>query len=162
VEVLIRKLEPSDERDRFDCGVASLNDWLRKFAAQHEKKNLTRTYVAIVSNMPNAIAGYYALAATSIETDGVPGKARLPRKVSAILLARLAVEAQHRGKGLGELLLAHALDTVVRTAQAIGVQCVVVDAIDDNAANFYRKYGFQSLTHIPLRLMLPVATIMQA
>nr|WP_306806023.1 GNAT family N-acetyltransferase [Caballeronia sp. BR00000012568055] len=155
-------MSADDDRNRFDCGVASLNDWLQKTASQHEKKNLTRTYVAVLADKPDAIVGYYALAATSIETEGISAKSRLPRKVAAVLLARLAVDTKRKGKGLGEYLLAHALDTVIVTAETIGIQCVVVDAIDDRAAGFYEKYGFVRLTNDPLRLVLPVATISQA
>ena len=139
-----------------------MNDWLQKTAAQHQQKDLSRTYVAILSDDPDTIVGYYALAATSVETEGMPGKQRLPRKVSAVLLARLAVDKDHRGQGLGEYLLAHALDIVLDTAERIGVQCVIVDALDNDAAGFYRHYGFEFFTDAPLRLVLPIATIRQA
>jgi predicted N-acetyltransferase YhbS len=76
-----------------------------------------------------------------------------------VLLARLAVDKNNKGQGLGEYLLMHALDAVVSTAATVGVQCVVVDAIDDDAARFYRKYGFEPLTDEPLTLFLPVASI---
>ena len=161
METLIRRLREDDDRSRFDCGERALNEWLRTVANQHQKKNLSRTYVATLADDDRNIIGYYALAATSVETDGMPG-ARLPRSVSAVLLARLAVDSQHKGHGLGEYLLAHALDTVLTTAEAIGVQCVVVDALDESAAGFYRKYGFESFTDAPRRLFLPVATIKQA
>ena len=161
MEAEIRSLNTTDNRNSFDCGVSSLNDWLHKTAKQHQDKNLSRTFVAILPSDPSRIAGYYALAATSVETDGMPGK-RLPRNVSAVLLARLAVDKYNKGQGLGEYLLMHALDTVVAASEAIGVQCVIVDAIDEDAARFYAKYGFAHITQQPLRLFLPVATIKQA
>lgn len=162
MEPIVRRLDAKDDRDRFDCGVDSMNDWLRKMAGQHQQKNLSRTFVATLPDKPDAIIGYYALAATSVETDEMPGGSRLPEKVSAVLLARLAVDRRHKGHGLGEYLLMHALDKVLATAGNIGVQCVVVDAIGDDAASFYRKYGFAAFTAAPLRLVLPVATIQQA
>lgn len=76
-----------------------------------------------------------------------------------MLLARLAVDRNHKGQGLGEYLLMHALDSIVGTAKTIGVQCVIVDAINDDAARFYKKYGFEPLTDQPLTLFLPVASI---
>jgi GNAT superfamily N-acetyltransferase len=139
-----------------------MNDWLQKTASQHQQKNLSRTYVVTLPDDPDTIVGYYAMVATSAETDGMSGGRRLPRMVSAVLLARLAVDGNHTGQGLGEYLLAHALGTIVATAEDIGVQCVVVDALDDNAAGFYRKYGFEPFTDAPLRLFLPVGTIRQA
>jgi GNAT superfamily N-acetyltransferase len=158
LEAEIRSLDSKDDRSSFDCGVALLNDWLQKVAKQHQEKNLSRTFVAILPGDPHRIAGYYALAATSVETEGMSGK-KLPRNVSAVLLARLAVDKNKKGQGLGEYLLAHALDAVVSPAETVGIQCVVVDAIDDKAANFYKKYGFAPLTNEPLTLFLPVATI---
>lgn len=55
------------------------------------------------------------------------------REVSAVLLARLAVDSENKGQGLGEYLLMHALQSAVRTVGIIGVQCVIVDAIADQA-----------------------------
>jgi predicted N-acetyltransferase YhbS len=159
LEAEIRSLDPKDDRSSFDCGVGSLNDWLHKTAKQHQEKNLSRTFVAILPDDPHRIAGYYALAAMSVETDGMPGR-KLPRNVSAVLLARLAVDKNNKGQGLGEYLLMHALHAVVTTAETVGVQCVIVDAIDGDAAGFYKKYGFAPLTEQPLRLFLPVATLL--
>ncbi|WP_245644074.1 GNAT family N-acetyltransferase [Paraburkholderia oxyphila] len=161
METQIRQLRENDDRNSFDCGVDSMNEWIRHVASQHQKKNLSRTYVATLSVESRAIIGYYALAATSVQTDGMPG-GRLPGNVSAVLLARLAVDVQYKGRGLGEYLLAHALDIVLTTAEAVGVQCVVVDALDETAAGFYAKYGFAPFTNVPRRLFLPVATIRQA
>lgn len=161
MQTQIRQLRESDDRNGFDCGIDSMSEWIRHVASQRQKKNLSRTYVAAMSSAPHTIAGYYALAATAIETDGMP-HARLPRSVSAVLLARLAVDTRHQGQGLGEYLLMHALDVVLTTAEAVGVQCVLADALDENAAGFYRKYGFESFTDKPRRLFLPVATIKQA
>jgi predicted GNAT family N-acyltransferase len=158
VKIKIRSLDSQDDRSSFDCGVASLNDWLQRMAKQHQEKNLSRTFVATTADGPKRIIGYYALAATSVETEGMSSK-KLPRNVSAVLLARLAVDKNNKGQGLGEYLLMHALDAVTHTAEAVGVQCVVVEAVDEHAVNFYKKYGFMSLTHEPLTLFLPVASI---
>ncbi|MDR5748922.1 GNAT family N-acetyltransferase [Caballeronia sp. LZ029] len=158
MEKQIRSLESKDDRSSFDCGVPTLNDWLKKTAKQHQEKNLSRTFVAIQPSDPHRVAGYYALAATSVETAGMSGR-KLPRNVSAVLLARLAVDKNNKGQGLGEYLLMHALDAIVSTAEIVGVQCVVVNAVDDDAASFYKKYGFEPLTEDPLTLFLPVASI---
>src|SRR5258708_12184941 len=107
LEAEIRSLDSKDDRSSFDCGVALLNDWLQKVAKQHQEKNLSRTFVAILPSDPHRIAGYYALAATSVETEGMSGK-KLPRNVSAVLLARLAVYKNNKGKGLTESPLAYA------------------------------------------------------
>ena len=71
-------------------------------------------------------------------------------------LARLAVDRSVQGQRLGEQLLA---DAILRTRSAIeqasGVG-LVVDALDDRAAAFYRHYGFESFRDDPRRLFLRV------
>ena len=137
-----------------------MNDWLRRTARQHQDKDLSRTYVAILANDPNRVAGYYAVSATLVQTEGMLGK-KLPRDVSAILLGRLAVDQRDKGQGLGECLLMHALESAVRAADIVGVQCVVVDAIDDRAAGFYQRYGFVALTTEPRRLVVAMDSLRQ-
>jgi hypothetical protein len=39
-------------------------------------------------------------------------------------------------------LLADGLERIILAAEQVGVRAVVVDAIDDEAAGFYRHYGF--------------------
>ena len=137
-----------------------MNDWLRRTARQHQDKDLSRTYVAILASDPQRVAGYYALSATLVQTEGMPGE-KLPREVSAVLLGRLAVDQRDKGQGLGECLLMHALEAAVRTADIIGVRCVVVDAIDAEAAGFYQRYGFVALTTEPRRLVLALDSVRQ-
>ena len=78
-----------------------------------------------------------------------------------MLLGRLAVDEKDQGQGLGEYLLMHALEAALKTADIIGVRCVVVDAIDDPAVRFYQKYGFVSFTTQPMRLVLALDTVRQ-
>ncbi|OIT09019.1 GNAT family N-acetyltransferase [Ralstonia solanacearum] len=156
----IRPLTSNDDRNTFDCGNSSLNDWLRRTAKQHQEKDLSRTYVAIWAGDSKRIAGYYALSATLIQTEGMQDQ-KLPREVSAVLLGRLAVDEKDQGQSLGEYLLMHALEAALKTADIIGVRCVVVDAIDDPAVRFYQKYGFVSFTTQPMRLVLALDTVRQ-
>ncbi|ARU25830.1 GNAT family N-acetyltransferase [Ralstonia pseudosolanacearum] len=137
-----------------------MNDWLRRTAKQHQEKDLSRTYVAIWAGDSKRIAGYYALSATLIQTEGMQDQ-KLPREVSAVLLGRLAVDEKDQGQSLGEYLLMHALEAALKTADIIGVRCVVVDAIDDPAVRFYQKYGFVSFTTQPMRLVLALDTVRQ-
>ena len=47
-----------------------------------------------------------------------------------------------RGTGLGGILLHDALSRAVAASQQAGGRYVVVDAIDDDACQFYKHYGF--------------------
>ncbi|HKU00816.1 MAG TPA: GNAT family N-acetyltransferase [Paraburkholderia sp.] len=160
----IRQLKPDDDRNPFDCGVESLNTWLKQMAGQNDRKRLTRTYVMVASAAPQKVIGYYSLTAISAATEGLPSKKRLPEKVSAVLLARLALDndKQYRGQGLGESLLMHALHTAFQASNLIGVHCIIVDALNEEVAKFYVKYGFVPFQNEPLRLVLLLDTFEQA
>lgn len=55
-----------------------------------------------------------------------------------------------------DALLADALSRVLVAPPAVFT--LLVDAKDETAASFYRRYGFIPLTNQPLMLFLPIAT----
>ena len=73
-------------------------------------------------------------------------------------MGRLAVHAELQGRGLGSVLLAEALRRAHENAAVVGSCMVVVDAIDERAAEFYRVHGFIRLPE-SMRLVLPMRTI---
>ena len=81
---------------------------------------------------------------------------KLPRRVPGIRLGRLAVDRSVQGQGLGEHLLMDAIDRSRRVLEHIGVHALFVDAKDERAAAFYRKYGFRPLPDDFLKLVLPL------
>lgn len=116
----------------------------------------------------NAVLGYYTLSALSVDVGAWPEAVarRLPRYpvVPATLLGRLAVDRRLRGKGagehrLGEHLLMDALRRALGASREVASVAVVVDAKDDNAATFYRRYDFIPFADPANRLFLPMATI---
>jgi ribosomal protein S18 acetylase RimI-like enzyme len=54
-----------------------------------------------------------------------------------------------------------ALHRALQSSKQIASAVVVVDAKDDQAVAFYRKYGFIDLPKIEKRLFLPMGTIAQ-
>src|ERR1043165_621993 len=149
-------LTKDHERNSFDCGVAGLNDYLKKYALQNQKKHAARTYVA---TRGNRIVGYYSLAYGSLSLEEAPqsvksGLSRHP--IPVILLARLAVDSTEQGLGLGLALLKDALLRTVQAAEIAGLRAMLVHAKDDSARGFYEKYGFErspiDAYHLFLRL----------
>lgn len=65
------------------------------------------------------------------------------------------------GQGLGAELLVHALTTIVVAARSAGGRLVVVDAVDEDAASFYRAHDFQPSTD-PRRLIMKLSTAARA
>ena len=76
-----------------------------------------------------------------------------------MLIRQLAVDRKMQGKGLGKVLLMHALSRAVRISSEIGIFAVRVDAMDNDAKNFYLKYGFIQLQDAEFSLILPLKTI---
>jgi predicted N-acetyltransferase YhbS len=70
------------------------------------------------------------------------------------LLARLAVDLHAHGKGLGKTLLVDALLRSLAAADAVGVRAILVGALDEDAAAFYKNFGFTPSPVDPSRLML--------
>jgi GNAT superfamily N-acetyltransferase len=73
----------------------------------------------------------------------------------------LAVDRKAQGQGLGGVLLVEAIRRVAAVSTQVGIAGMFVDAIDGRAAAFYAKYGFVPLPGNPLRLFLPLKTLLQ-
>lgn len=110
-----------------------------------------------------AIAGYYTLSAYSVGLDKIPEEIakKLTRmsEVPATLIGRLARSTAYKGRGIGEILLMDALKRSLANSAHVASWAVVVDAKDENAIVFYKKYGFMEIPGFPNRLFLPMATI---
>jgi len=156
---VIEKLSSRHDRSAFDCGVEELNAYLKKYSGQHERRGISRTYVAVEESEKPAL-GYYSISSGAVAFDIVPEK--LPRHpVPVALIGRLAVDKSARGHGLGEMLLVHALRSAQRASEVVGIYGVVVDAWDEAARKFYLKYGFNELRDDRLHLYLSMKVIRQ-
>ena len=150
----VEKLTEDHELAAFDCGKLSLNDWLKRFALTNQKNDSARTYVVCRAAH---VVGYYSLSAGAVSRDESPariarGLAKHP--IGVILLARLAVDGKEQRTGLGKSLLMDALLRALHAADAIGARAILVHAIDDDAASFYRKFGFDPSPLDSKQLML--------
>jgi len=154
-------LTPDHLIDEFDCGRPALDDWLRDMALANQRANYTRTFV--VRNASMQVKGYYALCAGILYRKDAPkplAKHGSPSELPVALLARLAVHDDVKGKGLGRLLLAHALRTACLAARQVAFRAVVVDAIDEDAARFYKRLHFIETRISPLKLALPIDDVL--
>jgi ribosomal protein S18 acetylase RimI-like enzyme len=157
---LIEPLGKHHDRAAFSCGVEPLDRYFKQQAGQESRRHIANCFVA-VSQAAKAVGGYYTLSATAVIFDTLPDtfKKKLPRypEVPAALVGRLAVDLQHRGKRLGETLL---LDTMARTLQSgLAAAILVVDPKDEQAAQFYHRYGFLDIGPGRTRLYIPVSEI---
>ena len=147
-------LTSSHEVEHFDCGIEALNIYLKKYALINNHNSSSRTYVA---SRDHRVVGYYTLTPGSVIKEQTPqriGKGLANHPVPVIILARLAVEKQERGAGLGKGLLQDALLKVVHAADIIGGRAFLVHAKDEQAKSFYEHFGFESSSIDPFHLYL--------
>ena len=136
-------LEKEHARDKFDCGISVLNDFLQKYALQNQKKRLVRTYICLKNDVD--IIGYYALAFGSVYQSDVPpfisrgmGKYQIP----VMVIGRLAVSLDSQGVGIGKALLKDAVMRTMNASDIAGLRAIIVHAKDKSSQDFYLKYGF--------------------
>lgn len=161
----LRPVEPLDSKrhrtDGFECGHPSLDHWLRAYAGQSQRRDVARTFV--VAEQEWQVVGYYTLVAAEVEHGAAssPVRAGVSRHfpIPVCLIARLAVDSSWQGRGLGRDLLRDAMRRTVAAADEIGIRAVLVDAIDDTAAAFYRRHGFEPTTSDALTLMVSLSAV---
>ena len=151
---LVRKLAASDAVESFDCGQSALNQFLQRFALVNQKSNSAQTYVSCHSG---SVLGFYSLAVGSVEPSNAAlrmtkGIAQHP--VPVMILARLAVDLQHQGAGLGKALLKDALLRTAQAADIAGIRALLVHAKDDPARQWYLHWEFEPSPSDPFHLFL--------
>lgn len=150
------------DRTAFRCGAEALDRYLKQQARQDADKRVAAPFVAV--DPPDArVLGYYTLSASVLSLADLPDEVvrELPRhpQLPVTLLGRLAVDQSAKGKGLGEHLLLDALNRSSTHASQIAAMAVVVDAKVEDAARFYRQYGFLPLQAQPRRLFVPMTIV---
>jgi len=158
------KIEPlgkKHDRATFFCGKDSLDQYLKNQAGQAVGKNLTAVFVLTPDG--KTIAGYYTLSSYAVKLDEIPEdiakKLTRMQEIPATLLGRLARSVDFRGQGIGETLLVDALKKALQNSTHVASWAVIVDAKDEEAAEFYQRYGFISFPSRPNRLFLPMTSI---
>lgn len=122
----------------------------------------TRSYVLL--DEQEAVVGYFAITPHIVDREAAPKKVGrgAPRQIPAILLAKLALSEELHDQGLGAELLVRALHTILEAARVAGGKLVVVDAIDDAAAAFYRHHDFVAFPDRSDRLVMKLSTVARA
>lgn len=147
----------------FDCGVVSLNEWLRRQALKNEIAGVSRTFVVCDADGATAV-GYYALAVGSVIRQEAPGRIRreMPEPIPVMVLGRLAVALEWQGEGIGVGLLRDAVLRTVAVSRQAGIRALLVHALSDEAKGFYLRHGFQESPANPYTLMRGLQDIQAA
>ena len=121
----------------------------------------SRTYVVCEEKR---VSGYYALASGVITVESAPGRftRNMPNPIPVAVLARLAVDRDWHGRGIGRALFRDAARRVSHAADAIGIRGIVVHAISEEAKNFYLALGFDASPREPMTLMVTLSDVRSA
>jgi GNAT superfamily N-acetyltransferase len=144
---------------QFSCGKPSLDAWLKARALSNQQKGFT---AVLVVHENGRVVGYYGLAPTAVVSSVLPRSIRTgqpPDPVPCLLLGQLATDKAWAGQGIATGLLRHALARCVTAARLIGGRALIVRAIDEGAAAFWRRRGFLPTKDNPLLLFRSMADI---
>ena len=124
------------------CGKPSLDHWLKTRALSNQEKGFT---AVLVVHEEGRVVGYYGLAPTAVVPNALPRSIRTgqpPNPVPCLLLGQLATDMGWMGRGIGTGLVKHALQRCVAAASLVGGRAPMVNAVDEEAAAFWRRRGF--------------------
>jgi GNAT superfamily N-acetyltransferase len=147
-EVVVRPLQPTDDRTGFRSGNIELDRFFQRYAGQNQfRHHIGATWVAARGDR---ILGFATISAAHLEVGELPAtlRTKLPAYPLPVLrLARLAVAEGAAGQGTGRTLLRAVFTLAWRMADQFGCVGVVVDAKPD-AVGFYARLGFITLDHV--------------
>ena len=137
----------------FDCGDATLNDWLQRRAIKNESSGASRTFVVCEDN---TVIVYYSLAVGAIAREETSGKVRrnMPDPIPVMVLGRLAVDASWQGTHIGIGMLKDAIQRTLIVAEQAGIRALLVHALSDKARSFYQHWGFHESPTNDMTLMI--------
>lgn len=155
------ELTRSHNRVGFDCGVQELNDFLHNFAHQNFKKGLSRTFVLTGEEVPEEILSFYTLSVFEVCARKLPQKFSKKYKghLPAVKIARLAVAKALQNQGVGKHMIIDAIRRAIAISKHAGIIGLFVDAKNEDATQYYLKFGFIPLPDHPLELFLPLKTL---
>lgn len=152
-------LTAAHDLSQFSCGKPTLDHWLRERALSNQEKGFT---AVLVVHEEGRVVGYYGLAPTAVIPSVVPRAIRTgqpPDPVPCLLLGQLATDVEWAGRGIGTGLVKHALKRCVAAAALIGGRALIVNSVDVEAADFWRRRGFVESLDDHLILFRSIAAI---
>jgi GNAT superfamily N-acetyltransferase len=156
------------DRAVFDCGEIELNLFLQEQASKHMQVGISKTMVLTDTTSPidnkYPICAFYTIAPSSIKRETLPKKLakKLPYyPVPVFLIAQLAVNSDYQGKGLGKITLIKALEHLWQINAQMAAYAIIVDCLNNNVKQFYKKYGFETLYEYnrTSRMFIPMKVI---
>lgn len=142
----------------FDCGDPALNHHLQNMASQDQRRQFARTFIATSNEQ---VVGYYTLGGYGVEAIEVAPSVKQPPhlQIPVALLGKLAVDLRHQQQGMARHLLIDAIERYLTIRAHMGLNALLVDALNENAVRFYSHFGFKPIPGTTDRLALTDRTI---
>ena len=159
--VSIKDVEKS-KLNKFDCGIEALNEFLLRYSIKNDILGIGKTFVAFNEN--GDLAGYFTLATAQVVYEEIPDEYRgkLPKyPIPSLRIARLAVDKDFQGKGIGKWILKQAFIKIIHVAEITGLYLIIVDA-KETSKSFYEQYGFIKFNEKKLSYFITVDTVRKA
>lgn len=149
------KLTEEHDFSQFDCNEISVNEFARKAHKQIKYRNAVFFVSCEVGT--KYVKAYYTLSSGSVMRNEPPKSMQRSsmKEIPVTILGRLGVDKDYQGKGVGLDLLKDALNRSLAAADIVGSRAVLVHALDQRLADFYKQHaGFKESTVSPLTLFL--------
>jgi GNAT superfamily N-acetyltransferase len=150
----IEKLARIHEVENFDCGQAELNKFLYINAFNNQLAGSSQTYLALSDSK---VIGFYSLVVGQVLYSDAPERLKkgLPRHpIPIMLLARMAVDKNRQGQGIGAGLLKDAMLRTLQASDIAGIRAFIVHIKNQNAKAFYEHFNFQPSPTDPYHLFI--------
>lgn len=160
--ISIKDIRQKSSLKNFDCENQALNEFLSKYALKNDQLGIGKTFVAL--SPQEKIVGYFTLATVRVAYREIPDnyRVKLPKyPIPALRIARLAVDKELKGKGIGKWLLAQAFIKIIHVADVTGIYFIIVDA-KETSKSFYEHYGFIKFNDEDLTYFILVDTVRKA
>lgn len=140
-ELKVRRLSSRDDISNFCSINDDLNGFLRDDAFKAHRNMTSITYLCLWKGI---VVGFAALAAATIEVKQIEGpriEGYSPNTYPCIKLARLAVDKNYAGRGIGPYMLLWTMGKFEKISKEIGCRYLTVDSKRESMW-FYEKYDF--------------------
>lgn len=145
----VRPLEDGENLNSFNCGDATLDEFILSKASEYKKTLIAVSYVLEENGNPIA---YFSLSNDNLSAELFDSKTNFNRlrkrfvnekrrkHFPAIKIGRFAVDLAYESSGVGRYLISLIKSSTI-TNQKSGCRFITVDAYN-NAVGFYAKNGF--------------------
>ena len=156
-ECTLQRLTTALDLSSFKCSKADLNEFLQQDALNYDKELLGRTYVFTLDSNPQQIVCFFTVSNDGLKVDHRTNNTR--RKVNkeiphvkqmknypAVLIGRLGVSDDFRGKGIGSQLMDFIKAWFSSDENKTGCRFLLVDAYNEpEVLAYYTRNEFQFL-----------------